>query len=222
MPHQLEIIRLPGLTPYRQGYAAQIARRDLVERGEAPNTLFLLEHAPVITLGRDWHAEHLLEPRDTLEQQGITVTETDRGGDVTYHGPGQLVAYPILNLNEWRCSVGWYLRSVEEVIIRMLAVWGLEGTREAGRTGVWVGNGKVAAVGVGIHHWVTCHGAALNLAPDPAHFAKIIPCGIADKPVVSLRELLGAAPSFDTAAALFAEEFLRVFDCVRAAPEPRG
>ena len=208
---EIEIIRLPGLTPYEEMLERQRARRDAVAAGEAPNTLFLLEHPPVLTCGRDFHESNLLLPREVLRQRGIDVVATDRGGDVTYHGPGQLVAYPILRLTDWRPSVSWYLRSLEQAVINLIATWGLDGYRVEGLTGVWVDGAKVAAVGVGLHRWVTFHGTAINVTPNLEHFQTIIPCGIQDRPVTSLACLLESPPSLDTVAAHFTECFKGVF-----------
>ncbi|HPO15979.1 MAG TPA: lipoyl(octanoyl) transferase LipB [Candidatus Hydrogenedentes bacterium] len=191
MSREIESIHIPQPIPYLEMLEQQRVRRLAVEEHRATNALFLLEHTPVITLGRNTHPEHLLLTKERYAQEGIEVVEVDRGGDVTYHGPGQLVAYPILDLNQWRCSVGWYLRTLEEVIIRVLREYGLQGERMEGFTGVWVNGAKVAAIGIGVHKWVTFHGLSLNVAPDMRHFGFIIPCGIADKPVTSLSQLLG-------------------------------
>lgn len=195
MDRPFETIRLEGLVPYDEAYALQMARREAVEAGEAAPAVFLLEHAPTITLGRRADPAHVLASREALEARGIAVCEADRGGGVTYHGPGQLVAYPILDLTRWKCSISAYMRALEQAVIDVLAPLGLEGERIRGYTGVWTGGAKVAAIGVGIRRWVTFHGLALNVAPDWEHFACIVPCGIADKPVTSLERLLGRAPS---------------------------
>ena len=223
MSDHIEVVRLPGLIPYDEGLRIQQARRDAVERGVAPEAVFLLEHAPVITLGRKWRPENLLRTRGEYAEMGIDVCETDRGGDVTYHGPGQMVAYPILNLNavgsrscatvpNRKPSIQWYLRALEEVLIRQLACYGLQATRCEGLTGVWVGDAKIAAIGVRIHNWTTSHGVALNVNPDMAHFRLIIPCGIADKPVASLEALLGKdTPSMTAVMDDFEHEFKNLF-----------
>jgi lipoyl(octanoyl) transferase len=209
---RLETIRIAE----PQGYAAmldrQLARHKAVVTGEAPNTLYLLEHTPVVTLGREAHVENLLLARAAYEAEGIDLIETSRGGDVTYHGPGQLVAYPILNLNEWKLSVGWYLRTLESVLIDLLADYGLQGERVEGLTGVWVGGAKVAAIGVGLRRWTTFHGIALNVSPNMAHFKTIIPCGITDKPVTSLAMLLESPPDLEMVASAFDKHFRRHFD----------
>lgn len=209
--HRLETIRFAE----PQGYAAmlecQLARHKEVVTGNASNTLYLLEHSPVVTLGREAHAENLLLARAGYEAEGIEVLETSRGGDVTYHGPGQLVAYPILNLNEWKLSVGWYLRTLESVLIDLLADYGLLGERVEGLTGVWVGGAKIAAIGVGLRRWTTFHGIALNVAPNMTHFTTIIPCGITDKPVTSLAMLVNSPPSIEECTARFDQHFRRNF-----------
>lgn len=207
----IEVIRIKEPVSYSAMFETQCARRGEVEKGTAPNTLYLLQHTPVVTLGRQTRPGHLLLPFEEYARRGIEVLETDRGGDVTYHGPGQLVAYPIINLTQWQCSVGWYLRSMEAVVIRVLARYGLNGERIKGYTGVWVNGAKVAAIGVGVHQWVTFHGTALNVYPDMAHFGFIIPCGISDKPVASLRQFLGKSPAMEEVMSLFEEEFLAVF-----------
>lgn len=207
---EIETIRL-GRPSYAEAYQRQLGRRAAVESGTAPNTLFLVEHDPVMTLGRNAHREHLLKTPAALEQAGIQVVEADRGGDVTYHGPGQLVAYPILDLRAWRQSIKWYLRALEEVLIGQLSAYGLLGERVEGLTGVWVGDAKVAAIGVGIHKWVTFHGIALNVNPDMTHFTYIVPCGIADRPVTSLAMLMDNAPDLAQAASDFERGFLQHF-----------
>jgi lipoyl(octanoyl) transferase len=207
----IEVVRVPGFADYREMLDRQHEQRQAVKEGRAPNTLFVLQHAAVITQGRNAHAEHVVASQEQLHTMGVDLCETDRGGDVTYHGPGQLVAYPILDLNHWRCSVGWYLRALEEVLIRVLATYGLQGERLDGFTGVWVQHAKVAAIGIGVHHWTPFHGIALNIAPDMEHFRLIVPCGIADKPVTSLTQLLGHTPDFDEVRERFVQEFLDYF-----------
>ena len=206
----IETIRLQGPVPYQQAYEAQIARRARVESGQATNALFLLEHTPVFTLGRKADESHLLESRQSLHRMGIEVCNTDRGGDVTYHGPGQLVAYPVLNLNHWKPSIGWYLRTLEDTLIQLLAGYGLQGERMEGYTGVWVGGAKVAAIGVAIHQWTTYHGIGLNVDPNMDHWGLIVPCGI-PKPVTSLAQLLGNPPPMDEVMNNFEKHFRAAF-----------
>ena len=211
MNGEISFERLPGLIPYGDAFELQRARRDAVERGEAPDTVFLLEHAPVITLGRKADAAHVLAPPEKLKDLGVALVPSDRGGDVTYHGPGQMVAYPVLDLRRRRCSVQWYLRSLEEALIRLLADYGITADRLEGHTGVWVGNEKIAAVGVGIRQWVTFHGVALNVAPDWGHWSLIVPCGIRDRGLTSMARLLGHAPPMAEVMDRFERAFLDVF-----------
>lgn len=212
----VELIRFDRRMPYGEVYALQFERRRAVERGEAGNALFIVEHDPVITLGRNFQPTSLLNTRAHLAKIGVDVCDVDRGGDATYHGPGQLVAYPILNLNEWTPSITWYLRTLEDVLIALLARYDLKGDRLEGYTGVWVSGAKVAAIGIGLHNWVTFHGIALNIDPNMAHFNLIIPCGIADKPVTSLKDLIPSPPPLEVVSRDFIECFSSTFDCVTA------
>jgi lipoyl(octanoyl) transferase len=180
--------------PYQAAWNMQ---RELVERRKAreiEDTILFLEHPPVITLGRNARAEHLLTPAATLRRLGIDLVESDRGGNVTFHGPGQLVGYPILDLSLIRKDVVWYVRTLEEALIRTAREFGLPAERRSGLTGVWVNQAKVAAIGVHLSRWVTSHGFALNLETDLRFFRHIVPCGIAGAPVTSLRECLGQPP----------------------------
>lgn len=211
MPPQLEVICISQLVEYSAMMDRLRARQRAVEGRAAPNTLFLLEHTPVITFGRNGRREHILADAEGLAAEGIAVIETDRGGDVTYHGPGQLIAYPVLDLSQWRCSVGWYLRTLEEVLIRLLTEYGLQGERLPGYPGVWISGAKVAAIGISIHRWVTSHGIAFNVRPNLDHFRLIIPCGIGDKPVTSLERLLGRAPAMAEVMNRFEGRFREVF-----------
>jgi lipoyl(octanoyl) transferase len=186
----LEVRRL-GLVPYAEALALQ---RQLVEerRAEAiPDQLLLVEHPPVLTLGvrGDGGRSHILATPEALASRGIEVFETGRGGDITYHGPGQIVGYPIVNLKPDRCDVHRYVRDLEEVLIRVAADYGIQTKRVVGLTGVWVGEEKLAAIGVRISRWITSHGFALNHATNLSHFDLIVPCGIADRGVTSLERL---------------------------------
>ncbi len=158
---------------------------------QAPEHLLLVEHdPPTVTLGRSAKAQHLLASKDQLAEAGIEVHEIRRGGDVTYHGPGQLVAYPILRLDAMGRDIHRYIRQLEGAVIDTLGAFGLAGERVPGRTGVWVNDAKVAAIGVAARRWVSYHGLALNVDPNLEHFRLIVPCGIADKPVTSMARLL--------------------------------
>lgn len=208
---EIETLRYETPQDYAPLRLAQQERWRKVVDAELPSALFLLEHTPVVTLGREWQEANLRMSRAAYAEAGIQLIETDRGGDVTYHGPGQLVAYPVLDLNQWRRSVTGYLRALEEALIALLATYGLPGERVDGLTGVWVRGAKVAAIGVGVRRWVTYHGISLNVAPNMAHFGTIIPCGIADKPVTSLALLLGEAPSMDEVMGRFDAAFRAQF-----------
>ena len=222
MNGEISFERLSGLVPYGDAFEMQRARRDDVERGEASDTVFLLEHAPVITLGRKADAAHVLASPEKLANLGVALCPSDRGGDVTYHGPGQMVAYPILDLRRRRCSVQWYLRSLEEALLRLLADYAVTADRLEGHTGVWVGNEKIAAVGVGIRQWVTFHGAALNVAPDWGHWSLIVPCGIRGRGLTSMKRLLGHTPPMAEVMDRFERAFLDVFSEDAGAEEPAG
>jgi lipoyl(octanoyl) transferase len=175
-----------GLMPYLEAHGWQ--RSLLNERIHDPNlddVLILLEHPPVYTLGQGSNSDFL---KFDIDKCQYDVHRVERGGEVTYHCPGQLVGYPILNLQRYRKDLHWYLRQLEEVIIRVLAVYGLQGERIPAFTGVWLQGRKVAAIGIKVSRWITMHGFALNVCPDMTGFERIVPCGISDKPVGSLAE----------------------------------
>ena len=210
----IEVRRL-GRVPYADALALQ---RSLVEDrrgGRVDDLLLLLEHPHVLTLGvrGDGGRSHILATPDALDSRGVEVHETGRGGDITYHGPGQIVGYPIINLQPDRCDVHRYVRDLEEVLIRTASDYGVEAGRVEGLTGVWVGREKLAAIGVRISRWVTSHGFALNVTTDLEYFNLIVPCGIADRSVTSLAALLGRPvdrPGVeDRIAAHFGEVFAR-------------
>jgi len=177
-----------GLVPYSVAWEQQrslVAER--VKDGSLDDVLLLLEHPPVYTLGHGASLEFLkFDP----SQVNFEVHRVERGGEVTYHCPGQLVGYPILNLRHYQQDLHWYLRQLEEVLIQLLALYGLKGDRVAGMTGVWLEGRKVAAIGIKVSRWITMHGFALNVCPDLTGFERIVPCGIADKPVGSLAQFL--------------------------------
>lgn len=183
-----------GRTEYREALERQLALVERRIRGEVPDTLVFTEHAPVYTLGaRPGAQAHLLWQTAQLEAAGIGVVKTNRGGDITYHGPGQIVAYPILSLRERR-DLHAYLRGLEEALIKTVARFGISAGRREGLTGIWVGPRKLAAIGVAVKSWVTYHGLALNVDPDLGHFAGIVPCGITDGTVTSMAVELGTPP----------------------------
>ena len=178
-----------GLVEYRRAWDEQVALAQAVRDGSQPNTLLLLEHPHVYTRGRLSKSEHLILTQAELAERGIPVVDTDRGGQVTYHGPGQLVGYPVIDLRNWGGPLK-YLRTLEQVIIQTLAGLGVEAGQVAGLTGVWVGEAKVAAIGVKISRGVAYHGFSLNVNPDLSYYEHIVPCGLTDRDVTSLEELL--------------------------------
>ncbi len=188
-------------------------QKDLVEqrkRGQIPDQLLIVEHPHVITLGRNGHMENLLADPEVLRRAGIEFYPTNRGGDITYHGPGQIVGYPVFDLREWKRDVVAYVRTLEQVIIDGAGEFGIEAGRIEGCTGVWVNGRKLAAIGVHISRWVTSHGFALNHKTDLSYFQYIVPCGIT-KPITSMRELGSEAVREDVIAAL-ARGFQRHFN----------
>lgn len=190
------IVSYPGLVPYADALAEQYALVRHRQEGESEDTLMLLEHPPTITLGRGTDDADLLTDVQALKARGIAVERVDRGGEITYHAPGQLVGYPILDLRAHGQDLHRYLRSLEEVLIRALAAFGVVSRRIPGLTGVWVGDAKIAALGIKVSRWVSMHGFALNVSPDLTPMRQdIVPCGIRDRGVTSLAELLSVPPS---------------------------
>ena len=190
-------------------------QRDLLEQvvlGNEPSTLLLVEHDPVLTLGSDFHADNLLLPIEQYESNGIQIHRTDRGGDVTYHGPGQLVIYPIFNLDEWQRDLHKWLRALEETMIVALQQYELIGQRLPVNTGVWIGNNKVAAIGIKVRRWVSMHGIALNCNTDLTPFRMIVPCGVRGHGVTTLSQELGRLITIEQAKPIVAASFQSVFD----------
>lgn len=193
MTRAIAVVHL-GIEPYGPALELQHRLVSLRQEGRIGDTLLLLEHAPVITLGRRADEGHILASPDLLAREGIEVRRVERGGDVTYHGPGQLVGYPIVHLPSLGLGASDYMHRLEDVLAAALAEWGVATHRREGVIGVWVGDNKIAALGVRIRKGVAYHGFALNVAPDTRHWATIIPCGITDGGVTSLARELGQAP----------------------------
>jgi len=210
-PRTFEIRRL-GLVPYGEALELQKALVEERRAGRVPDLLLLLQHPPVITLGvRRDSRSHVTATERQLAMQGIEVHETGRGGDVTYHGPGQIVGYPILDLRPDRCDVHRYVRDLEEVMIRVCADYGVAAHRVEGLSGAWVGTEKIGAIGVRISRWITSHGFAFNVNTRLEDFQLIVPCGIADRGVTSLGKLLGEGPSMMEVEDRFIRRFAEVF-----------
>jgi lipoyl(octanoyl) transferase len=208
----LEVRRL-GLVPYGEALDLQKALVEERRAGRVPDLLILLQHPPVITLGvRRDSRSHVTASEQLLAMHGVEVHEAGRGGDVTYHGPGQIVGYPILDLRPDRCDVHRYVRDLEEVMIRVCADYGIAAHRVDGLSGAWVGTDKIGAVGVRISRWITSHGFAFNVNTRLEDFQLIVPCGIADRGVTSLGKLVGEVLSLEEVEDGFTRRFAEVFD----------
>ena len=222
MPSRILEVHWLGTVPYADGVELQ---KRLVEQRKIdaiPDQLLLLEHPPVITLGvktRD-NRSHIIATPQTLEDEGVEVFESGRGGDVTYHGPGQLVGYPILNLRPDRCDVHRYVRDLEQMLIETVAKFDVAADRMPGLTGIWVGDKKLAAIGVRIARWVTSHGFALNVTTKLEHFNLIVPCGIEGKGVTSLEQLIGQTIDIQAVIPALTDAFAAVFERTVVAPAP--
>ncbi len=203
-----------GRMGYGEALKLQRDRASARIRGEVEDCLLLVEHPPVITLGRGAKSEHLLGEEDLLKAKGIEVWEIERGGDVTFHGPGQLVGYPVLDLTNHGKDLHLFMRKMEEMLIRTLDAYGIRGEPRNGQTGVWVHGAKIASMGVHVSRWVSRHGFALNVSTDLSFFDLIVPCGIPDVRMTSITALLGQEIPIRAAAETVARVFGQVFDCI--------
>ena len=210
MTHYIQVLQL-GLTDYKSTWDLQQKIFDLRVEGKISDVLLLNDHHHVYTIGKSGNDDHLLANDEELKKSGAEVYRIDRGGDITYHGPGQLVGYPILNLENYYLDVHRYLRNIEEVIIRTLAEYDIHASRDGKFTGVWVDNDKIAAIGVKVSHWVTMHGFALNVNTDLSYFDRIIPCGIFHKGVTSIEKLLGRKVNMNDVSEKIIQQFQEVF-----------
>jgi lipoyl(octanoyl) transferase len=217
MSHDLRLLRL-GTLPYADVWRWQRETADEVRAG-APEALALLQHPPVYTFGRRIRPEHLLATPAVLRARGAALVESDRGGDVTFHGPGQVVCYPILDLRHRSLGAADYVRLLEQTMIEALRRFDIDAGTWHGRPGVWVGSAKIGAIGVRVQGGVTTHGFALNVETNLAWFDAIVPCGIADAGVTSMQRLLGASPGIAPVEDALLGVFIRLFDCnVEPAP----
>jgi lipoyl(octanoyl) transferase len=209
--HSAIAVRRLGRIGYKEAWALQ--REAVSERraGRIPDTLLLLEHPPVITLGRSGSEAHLLGSDRDLVERGIELVPTDRGGDITFHGPGQIVGYSIVDLERRGRDLHRYLRDLESVLLLALAEFGIRAGRAPGLTGVWVGDAKVAAIGIRVSRWVTHHGFALNVDTDLSYFDLIVPCGLADRRVTSMEALLGRSVGREAVETALGRAFEAVF-----------
>lgn len=211
-----------GLTRYQSAWDLQKILFSARLIGQIDDVLVLNEHYPVYTIGKSGDADHLLAGQSELREKGIEVFHIDRGGDITFHGPGQLVGYPIMKLDGNRPDVHRYLRNLEEVIIRTLSAYGISAERDSDYTGVWVGNDKIAAIGVKCSHWTTMHGFALNVNTDLSYFDRIIPCGIFHKGVVSMERLLERRVPLAEVAGNIIEHMEEIFGLHASPVTPAG
>jgi lipoate-protein ligase B len=203
---KIDILNL-GIKPYKEVWDLQ---KELVEKrrnGQINDTLILVEHEPVYTLGKNADENHILQH----SPQDVKTYHIERGGDVTFHGPGQLVGYPILDLHNYNKSISWYMRSLEQLIIDTLAEYGITAERKVGLTGVWVGDEKIAALGVRVTRWVTMHGFALNVTPDLIYYSSIIPCGIFEYGVTSMAKLVTNEITVNSVKRVLTKMFMNQF-----------
>lgn len=200
-----------GTLPYLDAWERQKERLRQRQEGKVPDALIFVEHSPVFTLGvRRGAGEHLIWTEERLRELGIDLVQTNRGGDITYHGPGQIVGYPLVSLTHWRDLHG-YLRLLEQTLINTVGCLGLAAARRPGKTGIWLGDRKIAAIGVAVKQWVTCHGFALNVNNDLEPFAGIVPCGITDGSVTSMSRELGITVDPAEVKSILAVEFWKLF-----------
>ncbi len=235
MPQQIVTVQDLGTTSYKEvwDYQEAILQKNVeIKRAfhsqKPPTThypltthrLLLVEHPPVYTLGKSGHEENILIDASTRAEKGIEYFKINRGGDITFHGPGQLVGYPILDLEKFKTDIGWYLRSLEEVIIKTIAHFGIIGQRSSGETGVWIDadikgrERKICAMGVRCSRWITMHGWALNVNTNLDYFTYIIPCGIAEKQVTSMQKELGYEVDMEVVKTVLKEKFAEVFGAI--------
>lgn len=205
-------VNLP-LTPYEEVYQRQQEISAQLLQGNGRNVLILVEHPPVYTLGRNTRPKDLPVPKEELEKKGIHMVSVNRGGSVTYHGPGQLVAYPLLDLHDFGEDVHLYLRKLEGMLLHFLTLYGVEAVRKEGLTGVWIDNEKIAALGIGLRRWVTMHGCAVNINIDLDPFHWIVPCGLTDGGVTSLKRVLGKSLDMKEAREKLLVSFSEIFAC---------
>ena len=213
MARTLHVCR-PGVVDYERSLEAQralVSRMAAAPPGERQDWLILLQHPPVITIGRRGTRAHVLAAGSQLTTEGVQVVETNRGGDVTYHGPGQVVGYPVFDLAQHGRDVHLHMRRLEEAVIATLAVYGVEGFRRKGLTGVWTERGKIAAIGIAVSHWIAYHGFALNVSPNLGHFDWIVPCGLRGASISSIQTETGCAPALEQVEDELAGQFRALF-----------
>lgn len=208
----LSVVYLPGLTPYAQAHQLQLETVDSIKKKRLSHTLYLLEHPPVITLGKNAEVAGIVAPPALLKTHGVEVHRIERGGQATYHCPGQLVGYPIMDLHELKIGVAKYVHLLEEVLIQTCAAVGVDVHRQDGLTGIFTNTGaKIGALGIRVTRGVSFHGFALNVCPDLSGYNMIVPCGLTDTPMAKLDSLVSPSPSVDDIKKITAEIFARLF-----------
>jgi lipoyl(octanoyl) transferase len=217
MPIDIQVIDLKEMD-YRQAFAIQEEIIRGCDEKIYPDTIIFQQNHPVITLGRSSDLSNLLKSEAELRNLGIDVVMVDRGGDITYHGPGQLVISVLIHIRDYSLGVHQYLRNLEQAVINTLHFYGVNGERVQGKSGVWVNNEKIAATGIGVTHGITRHGIAINIEPDLTHFSYIIPCGISEYGVTSLEKLEISDRNVETVKKRFVDEFCKIFDTAVVAP----
>ena len=211
-----------GLINYKEAWDLQKQVFELRSAGKISDTLFLLEHPHTYTLGKTADKKNLIGPESYLSEKQISVYEIDRGGDITYHGPGQIVGYPIISLTDWKQDTHKYLRAIEEIIIRTCAHYGLSGSRVDKYTGVWINDRKIAAIGIKVSRWITMHGFAFNINTDLDLFTGIIPCGISDREVTSLAKETGGVVNINEVKELLKNNFMEIFEYLNFQELPKA
>ncbi|MCP4675194.1 MAG: lipoyl(octanoyl) transferase LipB [Deltaproteobacteria bacterium] len=205
------LVVLSDLTPYEEAHTLQLETVEKRGAGKIPDTLILLEHTPVITLGRNADPSGVVASKDVLEERGISVHRIERGGQATYHGPGQVVGYPIVDLHGLGIGIKQYVSNLEEMMIRAAASFGVQAYRGDGMIGIFCDHGKLGAIGVRVSQGITFHGFAFNVAPDLTHYQLIVPCGMTDTPITSIAAISGKTPTMDKARQVLIEAFAEVF-----------
>lgn len=211
-----------GLIEYGEAYELQKRLHRKRMNGEIPDTLLLLEHPPTLTIGRSGSMDNVLVSKEKLADEGISLFFIERGGDVTFHGPGQLVGYPIMDLSSRGKDIQQYVRNIEEVLIRTLKDFSISASRDESHAGVWVGTEEIAAIGLSVRRWVTMHGFALNVNPNLEHFSYINPCGFPDRTATAMAQLLGHTPSMDEVTQSVINKCFEIFGMTMQARPEKG
>jgi lipoyl(octanoyl) transferase len=201
-----------GLVPYDESFQLQLELFEFIRKNDLPGVLLLLEHPPVITIGSNRSTENLLAEKDVLSEKGIDVVQSNRGGDITLHAPGQLICYPVINLKYFKKDLTLFVHNLEEVIIETLKTYDIQGTRIKKHRGVFAGTEKIASIGLKVRKWITNHGLSLNISIDLSYFENIVPCGLKDFPQTSISEILGKNIPINDVKELIQKSFENIFN----------